>query len=71
MLTAEDEIIVAVSCCTALNFSTSVMASISVCGFFSQIQAATLGVFLRPFLKILMIAESFMKLHHLASILNQ
>ena len=36
MLTIEDEMIVIVSCCAALSFSTSVMASVNVCGSFSD-----------------------------------
>ena len=70
MLTIEDGRMVAVSCCAALSFSTSVMASFSVCRSFSLIRAAKLCTFFSPFMKILMVAGSFVKLQHLASILN-
>ena len=68
MLTVEDGRMVAVSCCAALSFS--VMASFSVCGSFSYILAARLCVFLSPFMKILIMAVSFVKLQHFASVLN-
>ena len=46
MSTAEDGMIVVVSCCAALNFSTSVISSFNICGLFSYIVAAKLCAFL-------------------------
>ena len=71
MLTIEDGMIVVVNCCAELSFSTSVMASFSFYGSFAKILAAKLWVFFRPLMKFLMDAMSFVKLHCLASVLNQ
>ena len=66
----EGGIIMAVSCCTALSFSTLEIASVSVCGPFSQMKVGRLWVFFNPLMKILMVAAWFIKMHLLASVLN-
>ena len=62
---------VAVSCCTSLSFLTSDIALLSVCGPFSYMQVARLWASYKPLMNILIVATSFVKLHLLASILNQ
>ena len=69
-LTIDDGVIVAVSCCTALRFSTSDIALLSISGPFSYMQVAILWAFFKPLMNILMVAASFVKLHLLASLLN-
>ena len=59
----DGEIIVAVSCCTALSFSTLEMESVSVCSPFSWMWVARLWALFNPLMKILMVAASFVKLH--------
>ena len=71
MLTVDGGVIMAVSCCTALNFLNSDIALLSVCGPFSYMQVARLWAFFKPLMNILMVAALFMKLHLLASVLNQ
>ena len=66
MLTVEDGMIVLVSCFAAFSFSIFVIAYFNVCGSFSSILAAKLCAFLRPLVKLLMVAVSFVKLHLLA-----
>ena len=61
---------VSVSCCTVLSFSTSDMASLSICSPFSYKQVARLWVFFKPLINILIVATSLVKLHLLAAILN-
>ena len=71
MLTVNGGVIVAVSCCTALSFSTLDITSLSVCGPFSYMWVARLWAFFKPSMNILMEAASFIKLHLLVSVLNQ
>ena len=71
MLTIDGGMMVVVSCCTALSFSTLDIALLSICGPFSYMQVARLWAFFRPLMNILIVAASFVKLHHLASVLNQ
>ena len=68
--TVEGGMIIAVTCCTALSLSTSEIASVSICGPFSQMWVAKLWAFFNPLIKILMVVASFVKLHLLASVLN-
>ena len=70
MLIVESGIIMAVSCCMALSFSTLDIASVNVCSLFLWMQVAILWAFLKPLINILIVAASFVKLHLLASVLN-
>ena len=71
MLTVDGGVIVAVSCCTVLSFSTSDIASLSICSPFSYMQVAKLWAFFKPLMNIQIVATSFVKLHLLATVLNQ
>ena len=70
MLTIDVGVMVAVSC-TALSFSTSDIALLSVCGAFSYIKVAKLWAFFKPLMNILIVATSFVQLCLLVSVLNQ
>ena len=70
MLTIDGGMMVAVSCCTALSFSTLDIVSLSVCSPFSYMQVAKLWAFFKPLMNILIVAESLVKLYLLASVLN-
>ena len=61
----------AVSCCTALHFSTSDIALLSIYGPCSYMCVAKLWAFFKPLMNILIVAASLMKLHLLAAVLNQ
>ena len=71
MLTVNGGVIVAVSCCMILSFSTLDIALLNICGPFSYMQVARLWAFLKPLMNIQIVAASFVKLHLLASVLNQ
>ena len=71
MLTIDVGVMVAVSCCTALSFSTSDIASLRVCGPFSYMQVIRLWAFFKALMNILIVAASLVNLHLLASVLNQ
>ena len=71
MLTINGGVMVAVSCCTTLSFSTSDIVSMSVCGPFSYMWVAKLWTFFKLLMNIQMVAASFVTLHLLASVLNQ
>ena len=71
MLTVDGGVIMAVSCCTALSFSTLDIVLLSVCGPFSYMWVARLMAFFKPLMNIWTVAASFVKLHLLASFLNQ
>ena len=70
-LTVDGGVMVAVSCCTTLSFSTLDIESLRVCGPFTYMWVAKLWTFLKSLQNILIVAASFMKLHLLASVLNQ
>ena len=70
MLTVDDGVKVAVSCCTALSFSTLDIALLSICGPFSYMQVARLWPFFEPLVNIQIVATSLMKICLLASVLN-
>ena len=70
MLTIDGGVMVAVSYCTALNFTTSGIALLSICGPFSYMWVARLWAFFKPVMNILNVATSFVKLHLLAFVLN-
>ena len=71
MLTIDGGVMVAVSCCTALDFLPLDITSLRICGPFSYMLAARLWAFFKPLMNILIVAVSFVKLHLLASVLNQ
>ena len=71
MLNIDGEVMVAVSCCTALSYLTLDIASLNTCGPFSYMQVAKLWTFFKPLMNICMVVASFVKLHLLASVLNQ
>ena len=71
MLTIDVGPMVAVSCCTTLSISTSDITLLSVCGPFSYMQVARLWAFFKPLMNILIVGTLFVKLHLLASVLNQ
>ena len=71
MLTIDGGVMVAVSCCTALSFSTSDITLLSICDPFLYMWMARLWAFFRPLRNILNVVASFVKLHHLTSVLNQ
>ena len=66
MLTVDCGIIMAVSCCTALSFSTSDIASLSICGPFSQMWVARLWAFFKPLMNILMVGCNIYKVASLS-----
>ena len=70
-LTVDGRVMVAVRCCTALNFSTSDIVLLRIYGPFSYLQVAMLQTFFKPLLNILIEAASLVKLQLLASVLNQ
>ena len=70
MLTIDGGVMVAVSCCTALSFSTLDMLSLRACSPFSYMWVAKLWAFFKPLMNILIVATSLVKLHLLASVLN-
>ena len=55
----------------SIKLSTSDIALLNICASFSYIWVARLWVFFKPLMYILMVAVSFVKLHLLASVLNQ
>ena len=61
---------VEVICCVAWSFSTSFMASAKFWGPFLYTLVAIVCAFFNPFRKIVMVAESLLNLHLLASHLN-
>ena len=71
MLTIEDAMMVAVSCCAALSFFTLIMASLWVCGSFHRFVLLNCLHSLGLLWKILMVAASCVKLQHLPSVFNQ
>ena len=71
MLTIDGGVMVAVSGCTALSFSTSDMASLSICGPFSYMQVDKLWASFNPLINILVVATSLVRLYLLAAVLNQ
>ena len=70
MLTVDGGVMVAVSC-TALSFSTSDIALLSICCPFSYMQVAKLWAFFKPLMNIMIVATSLVKLQLLAAVLNQ
>ena len=70
MLTIDGGVMVAVSCCTALSFSTLDIALLSICGSFSYMWVARLWAFFKPLINIEIVAASLVKLQLLASVLN-
>ena len=70
MLTVDGGMMVAVSCCTALSFSTSDIASLNICGPFSYMWVAKLCAFFKPLMNIHIVATSFVKLYLLVAVLN-
>ena len=71
MLTIDGWVMVAVSCCTALSFLTSEIVLLSICGPLSYMCMARLWTLFKPWMNIQIVAASFIKLHLLASVLNQ
>ena len=61
---------VAVNCCAAWSFSTSLMATAKLCGPFPQTLVAKVCAFLSPFMNILIVAALLLNLHLLGSLLN-
>ena len=59
---------VAVNCCAAWSFSTSLMASAKLCGPFSLTLVAIVCAFLSPFMNVLIIVALLLNLHLLASL---
>ena len=70
MLTLVGGVMVAVSCCTVLSFSTSNIASLSICSPFSYMWMAKMWMFFTPLMNILIVVASLVKLHLLAAVLN-
>ena len=71
MWTLDGGVMVAISCCTALSFSTSDIVLLSICSPLSYMWVAKLWAFFSPLMNILIAATSLVKLHLLASVLNQ
>ena len=71
MLSVDGGVMVAVSYCMALNFLTSDIALLSICGPFLYMWMARLWAFFKPLINLQIVAASFMKLHLLAYVLNQ
>ena len=71
MLKVDGGVMVAVNCCMALSFLTLDIASLSVCHPFSYMWVARLLAFFKPLINTWIVVASLMKLHILASVLNQ
>ena len=62
MLTIDGGVMVAVSCCTALSFSTLDIASLRVYGPFSYMWVVKLWAFFKPLMNILIVIMSLVKI---------
>ena len=71
MLTIGGGVMVAVNCCLALSFLTSDIALLRVCSPSSYMWVVKLWAFFKPLMNILIAAVLLVKLHLLASVLNQ
>ena len=70
MLTIDAGVTVVVSCCTALSFSTSDIASLSISDPFSYMWVSKLCASFKPLRNILIVSASFVQLHLLAAVPN-